>query len=195
VEKEPTVKRIQCTNCGQAFWTELKGIDEGVIRSGEWVQHPCPKCRAEWAIFEPGIIRARVVRKGRAKRGPKCRVLRRKPALPAGEKPLLTPARIRSIRRKLGITQKDLAALIKVSTGAVVNWEKGKFKPKKDKISQLTGLMKLGKGDVKNLLAEKMPKQTTEEKKPEQSPPGKPKLKKKTRTRRKTAPSPEENKS
>ena len=41
----------------------------------------------------------------------------------------LTPQRIRLMRNKIGISQKDLGTLLGVSIGAVGMWEKGKFAP------------------------------------------------------------------
>jgi DNA-binding transcriptional regulator YiaG len=67
----------------------------------------------------------------------------------------LTPERIRNLRRKLGISQKGLATLAGVSVGAVVMWEKGKFRPKGEKKGLLIALRKLGKRQVKKMLAEK----------------------------------------
>jgi DNA-binding transcriptional regulator YiaG len=67
----------------------------------------------------------------------------------------LTAARIRNLRKKLGISQRELAVLTGASMGAVVMWEKGKFKPKADKRGALIALRKLGKRQVKRILAEK----------------------------------------
>jgi len=67
----------------------------------------------------------------------------------------LTAARIRTLRKKLGISQRELAVLTGASMGAVVMWEKGKFKPKADKRGALIALRKLGKRQVKRILAEK----------------------------------------
>ncbi len=67
----------------------------------------------------------------------------------------LTPARIRNLRKKLGISQRELAVLTDASMGAVVMWEKGKFKPKADKKGALIALRRLGKRQVKRILAEK----------------------------------------
>ncbi len=168
------MKRIQCTKCQQTFWTELK-IDETLILSGEWVQHPCPRCGAEWVVVEPGTRKSGATGKRRAKTGPKRRVSPRQPASTAKETAaLFSPARIRSLRKKLGISQKELASLTGVSTGAVVSWEKGKFKPKQDKISQLASLAGKGKDDMRKLLAAKMPEQV------ENVQAGKPKGKKST---------------
>jgi len=68
----------------------------------------------------------------------------------------LTPARIRNLRKKLGISQRELASLTGASMGAVVMWEKGKFKPKADKKGALIALRRLGKRQVKRMLAEKV---------------------------------------
>ena len=67
----------------------------------------------------------------------------------------LTPQRIRLMRNKIGISQKDLGILLDVSIGAVGMWEKGKFAPSAKKKAALIALRKLGKREVKSLLAEK----------------------------------------
>jgi DNA-binding transcriptional regulator YiaG len=67
----------------------------------------------------------------------------------------LTPQRIRLLRNKIGISQKDLGILLGVSIGAVGMWEKGKFAPSAPKKAALIALRKLGKREVKKLLAEK----------------------------------------
>ena len=67
----------------------------------------------------------------------------------------LTPQRIRLLRNKIGISQKDLGILLDVSIGAVGMWEKGKFAPSAKKKAALIALRKLGKREVKQLLAEK----------------------------------------
>jgi len=67
----------------------------------------------------------------------------------------LTPDRIRRLRNKLGISQRELGILTGASLGAVLSWEKGKFKPRGEKKAALVALRKLRKRDVKKLLAEK----------------------------------------
>jgi DNA-binding transcriptional regulator YiaG len=67
----------------------------------------------------------------------------------------LTPGRIRNLRKKLGISQRELGILTDVTTGAVLSWEKGKFKPKGEKKAALVALRKLRKLDVRKMLAEK----------------------------------------
>ncbi len=75
----------------------------------------------------------------------------------------LTPERIRGLRRKLGISQRELGILSGATLGAVQSWEKGKFKPKADKKAVLVALRKLGKWEVRKLLAEKVPKEKPKE--------------------------------
>jgi DNA-binding transcriptional regulator YiaG len=67
----------------------------------------------------------------------------------------LTPDRIRGLRKKLGISMRELGILTRASLGAVLSWEKGKFKPRGDKKAALVALRKLRKREVKKLLAEK----------------------------------------
>jgi len=66
-----------------------------------------------------------------------------------------SPRLIRALRKRLGITQKELANLAGVTVGAIYQWEKGIFDPRGDKKATLIGLRKLGRRDVKQLLGEK----------------------------------------
>ena len=59
----------------------------------------------------------------------------------------------------MGLTQKELGSLAGVDRGAILGWEKGKFKPREEKVAQLAALAKKGKEEVKKLLGEKMAKQ------------------------------------
>jgi len=67
----------------------------------------------------------------------------------------LTPERIRGLRKKLGISMRELGLLIGVTTWAVLMWEKGKFKPKAEKKAALVALKKFRKREVRKILAEK----------------------------------------
>jgi len=67
----------------------------------------------------------------------------------------LTPDRIRGLRKKLGISMRELGVLTGASIGAVLSWEKGKFKPRGDKKAALVALRKVRKRDVRKILAEK----------------------------------------
>ena len=66
----------------------------------------------------------------------------------------LTPDRIRGLRRKLGISMRELGILTRSSLSAVLSWEKGKFKPTGEKKVALVALRKLRKREVRKLLAE-----------------------------------------
>ena len=74
------------------------------------------------------------------------------------KKSRFSPTLIRSLRRHLRITQKELAILTGVTVGAAHQWEIGKFKPKDEKKSVMVGLRKLGRRDVRKLLEEKTTK-------------------------------------
>ncbi len=67
----------------------------------------------------------------------------------------LTPDRIRGLRKKLGISMRDLGVLTGSSLGAILSWEKGKFKPRGDKKAALVALRKLRKREVRKMLTEK----------------------------------------
>ena len=67
----------------------------------------------------------------------------------------ITPERIRNLRKKLGISQKNLAFLAGVSLSAVASWEKGKFHPNLNKKATLVAIRKLRKREVKKILASK----------------------------------------
>ena len=75
----------------------------------------------------------------------------------------LTPERIRGLRKKLGISQRELGLLVGATTGAVLSWEKGKFKPQGEKKAALVALRKIRKRDVRKMLAEKPVKTKKEE--------------------------------
>jgi len=67
----------------------------------------------------------------------------------------LTPDRIRGLRRKLGISMRELGILTGTSLSAILSWEKGKFRPKGEKKAILVGLRKLRKREVRKMLGEK----------------------------------------
>ena len=156
------MKKIQCTGCGQVFWTDLQ-LDETLVSSGEWVQNPCPKCGTKWAVVEPGAGapkgRRRNGRPGRKPRvGAKRLLQARREKTPVKLEegaPEFSASGIRKLRKKLGISQKKLASLVGVSPTTVVAWESGKYKPRDGKAGELSNLAKWDKADVRNLPANK----------------------------------------
>ena len=94
----------------------------------------------------------------KAKRG-KVTAKRRKSRVASGEKtPGFAPRQIRSLRKKIGISQKELAALVGVNRATVSMWEGGKFKPSEEKVGQLASLARVSKDEAQKMLAGKMPK-------------------------------------
>jgi len=67
----------------------------------------------------------------------------------------ITPARIRGLRKKLGLSMRELSILTGTSLSAILSWEKGKFRPKGEKKAVLVGLRKLRKREVRKMLVEK----------------------------------------
>ena len=74
------------------------------------------------------------------------------------KKSRFSPALIRSLRRHLRISQKELAILTGVTVGAAHLWEKGKFEPGDEKKAVMVALRKLGRRDVRKLLEKKTTK-------------------------------------
>jgi DNA-binding transcriptional regulator YiaG len=66
-----------------------------------------------------------------------------------------SPRLIRSLRKRLGITQKELAILAGVTVGAIHQWESGIFEPRAQKKGVLIALRKLSRREVRELLEEK----------------------------------------
>ena len=73
------------------------------------------------------------------------------------KKSRFSPRLIRNLRKRLGITQKEMAILAGVTVGAIYQWEQGIFVPRGKKKGMLVALRKLGRRDVKRLLEEKGP--------------------------------------
>jgi len=73
------------------------------------------------------------------------------------KKSRFSPQLVQSLRKHLGITQKELAVLAGVTVGAVQKWEAGRFRPKDKKRGVLVALRKLTRRDVRKLLEERRP--------------------------------------
>jgi len=65
----------------------------------------------------------------------------------------LSPGLVRKLRVRLGLSQSALARLVGVSAASVVQWEQGRSKPAGSHRKNLVGLRKLGRREVKRLLA------------------------------------------
>ena len=67
-----------------------------------------------------------------------------------------SPRLLQSLRKRLGISQKELAILAGVTVGAAHLWETGKFRPKENKMGVLVALKKLNRREVRELLSQKI---------------------------------------
>jgi DNA-binding transcriptional regulator YiaG len=66
-----------------------------------------------------------------------------------------SPRLIRTLRKRLAITQKEMATLLGVTVGAIYQWEKGIFEPTAQKKSVLVTLRRIGRREVRRLLEDK----------------------------------------
>ena len=95
------------------------------------------------------------------------------------KKARFSPRLIKTLRKHLRVSQRELARLAGVSVGSVFLWEKGKFEPKDDKKKVLVGLRKLGRQNARKLLAEEKKGETAPKKNPKVSRKGRRKVSKK----------------
>jgi Helix-turn-helix domain len=65
----------------------------------------------------------------------------------------LSPRLVRKLRARLGLSQSGLARLVGVSAASVVQWEQGRSSPAGQNRKNLVGLRKLGRREVKRMLA------------------------------------------
>jgi DNA-binding transcriptional regulator YiaG len=63
-----------------------------------------------------------------------------------------SPGLIKKLRKRLNITQAELATIIDVSPTTVAFWEQGRNRPTEDSQVSLVALRKLGRRDVKRIL-------------------------------------------
>jgi DNA-binding transcriptional regulator YiaG len=71
------------------------------------------------------------------------------------KKSRFSPRLIQALRKRLGVTQKEMATLAGVTVGAIYQWEKGIFEPRGQKKGVLVALRKLRRREVRKLLEER----------------------------------------
>jgi DNA-binding transcriptional regulator YiaG len=64
----------------------------------------------------------------------------------------LSPGLIRKLRKRLGLSQKQMGAMVGVSTVTVGQWERGNTRPTGANRTALVALRKLGKREVRRIL-------------------------------------------
>ena len=72
---------------------------------------------------------------------------------------------IRKLRKKLNISQAQMAALLDVNVNSVAFWEQGKVVPRPDAKARIAALRSMPKRVMKQILAEKFPEQAEKKKK------------------------------
>ena len=77
------------------------------------------------------------------------------------KKARFSPRIIRALRKRLGLSQRELATLSGVTGRTVYQWEAGKSAPKDAKKGVLVVLQKLGRCETRELLSSKTPPLTT----------------------------------
>jgi DNA-binding transcriptional regulator YiaG len=68
------------------------------------------------------------------------------------KKARFSPRLIKSLRKHLGVTQREMATLAGVTVGAVYQWEKGMFEPRGEKKKTLVALRKLRRREARKML-------------------------------------------
>src|SRR6266849_5755079 len=68
----------------------------------------------------------------------------------------LSPRLVQSLRKRLGLSQMALARLVGVSAPAVAHWEAGNATPRGQNRVALVGLRKVGRREVKEMLARRI---------------------------------------
>ncbi len=71
------------------------------------------------------------------------------------KKARFSPRLMKTLRKRLGVTQREMAALAGVTVGAIYQWEKGIFEPRGEKKKVLVALRKLRRREARRLLEEK----------------------------------------
>ncbi len=72
------------------------------------------------------------------------------------KKARFSPRLIKSLRKRLRMSQKEMALLAGVTVGAIYQWEKGIFEPRGEKKRVLVALRKLRRREARRLLEERM---------------------------------------
>ena len=68
------------------------------------------------------------------------------------KKARFSPRLMKSLRKHLGVTQREMAILAGVTVGAIYQWEKGIFEPRGEKKRVLVALRKLRRREARKLL-------------------------------------------
>ncbi len=73
------------------------------------------------------------------------------------EKARFSPELIKKLRRRKGLTQTQMAAVVGVNPSTVNFWERGRSQPTGENLEALVALRDASKADIKTLLAQRAP--------------------------------------
>jgi DNA-binding transcriptional regulator YiaG len=73
------------------------------------------------------------------------------------EKARFSPELIKKLRRRKGLTQTQMAAVVGVNASTVNFWERGRSQPRGENFEALVALRDASKADIKTLLAQRAP--------------------------------------
>jgi DNA-binding transcriptional regulator YiaG len=140
------IKKIRARlGLSQAKFAKRLGVSHGAVYQWE-AGRMKPGSKAAASLHALGAQPAAVPTQPSAKR-PKPR---RK-----GRRFKATPAVLKRVRAKLGVTQAELASLLGVSHSAVAKWEAGRISPREETAAALQDLEGVGKREARRRLAAK----------------------------------------
>jgi DNA-binding transcriptional regulator YiaG len=79
---------------------------------------------------------------------------------PQPSKERVTARTVKALRKRLGLSQSNLAAVLGVSSMTVYNWESGAVKPGSAGVAKIVAIKSLGKREVNEILAKAPAKKT-----------------------------------
>ncbi len=87
------------------------------------------------------------------------------------KKARLSPRLIRTLRKRLRVSQKEMALLAGVTVGAIYQWEKGIFEPRGEKKRVLVALRKLKRREARKLIEQRKAEAPKKESRPKKRSP------------------------
>jgi DNA-binding transcriptional regulator YiaG len=96
---------------------------------------PSEAKRAAIAALASTPAKTRAPKKAQARRVPRKATLKKKPA-----KPEMSPAAIKAVRKRAGLSQAQMAERLGVSTNTVSNWETDRSKPRAGSLEKLRSM-------------------------------------------------------
>jgi putative transcriptional regulator len=119
---------------------ELRGISAPILRGLRALRKELDSLEKAIGSLSPGSARGLAPRRTRR--------AGRRASVPMVGGVRMTPARIRSLRRRLGLSQQNMAKVLGVSAAAVQTWEQGRSKPRGRSRAALEKVAKMSKAEA-----------------------------------------------